>query len=645
MGTDNQQYKEEKSALIKQALPRGTKLHSSLREYKVVEVLGAGGFGITYKVSSAIRVGNVTVISFFVIKEHFLKGCWRGEDKASVLHAPTMEADVKQSRKDFIEEARRLNKIGQETPNIVKVNEVFETNGTAYYVMEYLDGGDLQHHVCKFGPLPEDKALRHIITIAKAVALLHDNHLLHLDIKPDNIVLKTAPETGQEIPVLIDFGIAKHFDKNGKPTSHLVAKGASEGYAPMEQYSEINHFAPEIDVYALGATLYFLLTGKHPPKAFDIHSPSDILANLPSNISEQTKKGIGQAMQGSRFERTPQVEGFIKSFAQSHTLPVGYVLRSHRMLYLIIDIVKEDASGITYKAIPTDNLEGSHRSFDNGQGVSTTIRTNYLIYELFGKGMIRNADGTITSLSGDAPGKQPDEEYVAYDKQGKIEQECFHMNNTIYHVHRYPIRKPTFWEKCITLFFWLVKGQNKYILSFLAIIGLVALVIGLTTKGREDGMPQPPTNVIADTIPTPMQKTGDEKTQPASKNQVNDEKKQNENKEETSAKHNSANIPKTITPDKKTEIKKMEETDDQKYTKAVSSGNVSVLERLASKGYAKAYSKLAALYLKSGKYDRANTYAQKAYKANIGKQEAVKVIETLRLLGYYDDKELPDALK
>lgn len=312
MATDKQQHQEEKAALIRQALPLKTILKSSVCEYKVVEVLGAGGFGITYKVVAAIQVGNVVVNTYFVIKEHFLKGCWRDKDKISVLYAPTMESDIKMSRNDFIEEAKRLNKLGKENPNIVKVNEAFEANDTAYYVMEYLDGGDLLHQVVRYGSLSERKAVELIVIVAKAVDLLHKHRLLHLDIKPDNIVLKTDPETGRQLPVLIDFGIAKHFDKSGKPTSHLVAKGASEGYAPMEQYDEITYFAPEIDVYALGATLYFLLTGKHPPKAFDIHSFNDLRGNLPLGISMQTVNALAAAMKPGKHERTQTVSAFIQ---------------------------------------------------------------------------------------------------------------------------------------------------------------------------------------------------------------------------------------------------------------------------------------------------------------------------------------------
>ena len=86
----------------------------------------------------------------------------------------------------------------------------------------------------------------------------------HLDVKPDNVMLKEDPETGETIPVLIDFGLSKHYDKNGKPTSTVRVSGFSDGYAPVEQYTGIYFFTPEADVYALAATLYYALVGKDP---------------------------------------------------------------------------------------------------------------------------------------------------------------------------------------------------------------------------------------------------------------------------------------------------------------------------------------------------------------------------------------------
>ena len=325
---------EEKDLLKKNALPIGTVLSSKSRTYKITKVLGAGGFGITYKVSSKTLVGNIEIDTQFAIKEYFMKGCYRDSNDAQMLYSPTLKLDVEQGREDFITEAKRLNKLSGQSNNIVKVNELFTANDTAYYVMEYLNGGDLIQYVKKNGVLSERDALSIMIPIAKAVELLHNEKLLHLDIKPDNIVLKTDNETQATIPVLIDFGIAKHFGRDGKPTSHLVAKGATDGYAPMEQYADIDRFAPEIDIYALGATLYYLLTGKNPPKAFDIESMSVIRNALPKQVSEQTKNMIVSAMQRNKSDRTSSVHQMLSgidcsiSSLKNRTLPLNHQSKS-----------------------------------------------------------------------------------------------------------------------------------------------------------------------------------------------------------------------------------------------------------------------------------------------------------------------------
>lgn len=290
-------------------LPKGTELHNGKRKYRVEKVLGTGGFGITYKVSSTVMVDNVAINTFFAMKEYFLSSCYRGDDGATMLFSPTMKIEVEQSLNDFITEAKRLNSLGHKSNNIVKVNEVFKENDTAYYIMEYLEGGNLQEYVRKNGPLSESEAIALITPIAHAVESLHSERILHLDIKPENIVLKKNRDTGETTPVLIDFGLVKHFDSKGKPTTRLAAKGASDGFAPMEQYTTIDSFAPTLDVYALGATLYYLLKRKNPPKAFDIESSAVIASSLP--VSEATKHAIANAMQKSKFDRTPSVIAFL----------------------------------------------------------------------------------------------------------------------------------------------------------------------------------------------------------------------------------------------------------------------------------------------------------------------------------------------
>ncbi len=303
-------------------LPKGTILHNGKRKYRVEKVLGTGGFGITYKVSSTVMVDNVSINTFFAMKEYFLSSCYRGDDGATMLFSPTMKIEVEQSLNDFITEAKRLNSLGHKSDNIVKVNEVFKENDTAYYIMEYLDGGNLQEYVRRNGALSETEAIALITPIAHAVDALHSERILHLDIKPENIVLKKDRDTGETTPVLIDFGLVKHFDSKGKPTTRLAAKGASDGFAPMEQYTTIDHFAPTLDVYALGATLYYLLKGKNPPKAFDIESTAVIRESLPSYISEKTKNAIVGAMEKSKFERTQSVELFLSAICDDESVIV-----------------------------------------------------------------------------------------------------------------------------------------------------------------------------------------------------------------------------------------------------------------------------------------------------------------------------------
>ena len=308
---------------INYALPKGTIIYSkpTRMKYKVFEVLGAGGFGITYKVEATVKVNNVPLKAFFAIKEHFMSGCDRADDKCTVITTKQMEKTVELSRKDFIVEAKRLNKLGNLSENIVKVNEVFEYFGTAYYVMQYLDGGALYDYIFKEKRIPEVKALKLFKPVAKAVAILHEENLLHLDIKPDNIVLMTKSDTNEIYPVLIDFGIAKHFNANGKPTSTHSAKGASDGYAPMEQYSKIDYFEPKMDVYALAATLLHMLSGQIPKNAFDI-TEQIIQGMIPGTVSQKTRAAIIHAMKSNKKDRTPSVNAFINELEAPEPQPV-----------------------------------------------------------------------------------------------------------------------------------------------------------------------------------------------------------------------------------------------------------------------------------------------------------------------------------
>lgn len=286
-------------------LPKGQILQSPHYTYRIESVLGGGGFGITYLATANIKVGNVSLKGKFAIKEHFVSSdCEREPDSSRVVYSNPAKERVENSKKDFISEAKRLHKIGVNHPNIVKVNEVFEANNTAYYVMEYLEGESLRSFVNKNGALKEDGLPSIMNPIIEAVEYLHENRMTHLDIKPDNIML-SHDENGNIRPVLIDFGLSKHYDKNGNPTSTINTLGCSDGYAPVEQYAGITTFSPSADIYALGATMWFCLTGKNPKRSSELNEGE--LASIVKPISKEISILIENACRLNRSLRSIQL--------------------------------------------------------------------------------------------------------------------------------------------------------------------------------------------------------------------------------------------------------------------------------------------------------------------------------------------------
>lgn len=284
-------------------LPAGYVLRGPELTYKIISVLGRGGFGITYLAEATVRVGNVSMRGRFAIKEHFMSGeCEREGESMRVVCSNPVRERVQNSLKDFISEAHRLHKVGVDHPNIVRVNEVFEANGTAYYVMECLEGEPLSAYVKRRGPLAEDEMLAIMRPVVDAVRYLHSARMTHLDIKPENIML-THDENDALRPVLIDFGLAKHYDKDGRPTSTINILGCSDGYAPMEQYAGITTFSPAADCYALGATMWFCLTGKTPPKSTALRD-GQLAATIAGRASDETRAMIDAACRVNQYDRT-----------------------------------------------------------------------------------------------------------------------------------------------------------------------------------------------------------------------------------------------------------------------------------------------------------------------------------------------------
>lgn len=288
-------------------LRKGTTLKDG--KYRIERVLGSGGFGVTYlamsKENISGAIGHFDVDVPIAIKEFFLKdGCLRAADGRTVEVTRTEGGKrVETYRSKFIKEAHNMADLNH--PHIVHVSDVFEENQTVYYVMEYLKGGSLRDLVKNGGkPLSEDIALTYVRQIAEALQYMHNRNICHLDVKPANIMLNDKGEA-----MLIDFGISKKYDELGHEST-ATPLGITSGYAPLEQYQgTIHEFSPQSDIYSLGATLYFLVTGNVPPEA-----PLVLEKGLGSQLvglSDHTWQLITKAMQPIRRDRFADMQAFI----------------------------------------------------------------------------------------------------------------------------------------------------------------------------------------------------------------------------------------------------------------------------------------------------------------------------------------------
>ena len=270
-------------------------------KYRIIDALGHGGFGITYLAEQVMTKRKVC------IKEFFPKGYYTREDDSSSVRISSQEfsENMERFKAKFIKEAQTIASLDHS--NIIHIHDAFEENGTAYYVMEYVEGGSLRDIVKEQGPLSESDAKRYIRAVASALSYIHEQKINHLDVKPGNIMVRTKDDSA----ILIDFGLAKHYDIVGDQTSSTPV-GISHGYAPIEQYTSggVREFSPSTDIYGLGATLYYLVTGEVPPHATDVGEEG--LPKLPDHLSQGVRKAIERSMQYWRKDRPQSVKEFLK---------------------------------------------------------------------------------------------------------------------------------------------------------------------------------------------------------------------------------------------------------------------------------------------------------------------------------------------
>lgn len=296
-----------------QQLTQGTLLHGDT--YKIEKVLGQGSFGITY-LAEHTNLGKKVAIKEFFMKE--LNS--RGED-GSITGMSDGSLSQNYCQK-FQKEAINLSRL--EHPNIVRVTDSFSENGTFYYVMDYIEGQNLNDYV-KSHYVDAEDAVSIIKSVADALIYMHEEkHMLHLDLKPSNVMRRNDGHV-----FLIDFGLSKHYGDDGQPETSTTIGLGTTGYAPIEQANraKTGEFRPTIDVYALGATLYKLLTRETPPDASVLVSDENLLANKlrEKKVSDNLIKVVTEAMCPNVKKRTQSVREFVYALTGSATHTINSI--------------------------------------------------------------------------------------------------------------------------------------------------------------------------------------------------------------------------------------------------------------------------------------------------------------------------------
>lgn len=294
-------------------LSKGSTLQAG--KYTVEKILGQGSFGITYLATARFtnegNLGRMDVRAKVAIKEFFMRDLnLRAPDGSSV--EGSIGSVFVNYRGKFRREAENLAKLVH--PNIVRIFDIFDENGTSYYVMEYLEGDNLDEYITAQGRLSEPEALSIIRDIAESLDYMHSRKMLHLDVKPKNIMHRASDSN-----ILIDFGLSKQFSERGEPETSTSIGLGTPGYAPLEQsqFRREGSFPATLDVYALGATLYKLLTDTRPPEAtvilnegFPVNSLKEI------GITPKIIVAVEKAMHPMKKNRYQCIRQFIEALGQ-----------------------------------------------------------------------------------------------------------------------------------------------------------------------------------------------------------------------------------------------------------------------------------------------------------------------------------------
>lgn len=283
-----------KNILVSGSLLRNT--------YRINKHIASGGFGNTYVAT------NIDFDEIVAIKEFFMKDSMERDETTSEVSVNNADktATVTEQREKFRKEARRLRKLHND--HIVRVHDLFDENGTSYYVMDYVDGENLSERMKRTGkPLTEQEVWDLLPQILDALKSVHDAGLWHLDLKPSNIMVDSRRQVK-----LIDFGASKQLDAQtgGAAATSNIAR--TDHYAPIEQLDgNYNKLGPWSDIYSLGATLFNLLTQETPPTPSQIiddeTSDKSTALPMPNGVSKKMRDLIVWMMNANRTNRPQSV--------------------------------------------------------------------------------------------------------------------------------------------------------------------------------------------------------------------------------------------------------------------------------------------------------------------------------------------------
>ncbi len=285
------------------SLSVGTHLKGEKNEYRILSCIRHDGMGYTYTAEPLMKRKNFT--EKVIIREHFMPHCsTRGADGVTVETPEEILPTVRTCLIAFERASEERMIISGRSTSIVNVLDIFERNNTFYYVVEYLDGVTFEEYVKSKGALTFEETRDMLSPILDAVKTLHTFHALHTEITPGHI--RFVNHQGQNIPILFSLYATMHFRDDGQESWSVPVMSCEPGYAPPEQYTSIDHFSPQVDIYALAATIVYSLSGKRLPDSREL-TEEKIRETLPPTLPENTVQALIHALNPDVAHRTSSI--------------------------------------------------------------------------------------------------------------------------------------------------------------------------------------------------------------------------------------------------------------------------------------------------------------------------------------------------